>query len=172
MPVFLIIYQNKTILFLFIIRSSVLGSSFILNKKSFKEILALSSIFNLSWILCAITIRLKILLLFSAIYWARLIPFIEDLLKIRNKPILFIKTINLAGIPPLILFLAKWVTLSGMLKSNLILSAALILTIRSVNAFVYLRITRTFLLKPGLKTQRLRYKEIGFLSLNILVLPL
>jgi NADH:ubiquinone oxidoreductase subunit 2 (subunit N) len=48
MPIYLVMYTAKSLLLFFVLLSATIGSVFLINKKSFKEILALSSVFNLS----------------------------------------------------------------------------------------------------------------------------
>lgn len=188
LPIYLITFQIKKFIFPFIVASAFWGSVFLINKKSFKEILALSSVFNLGWLLLAVTLRLKILLIFSVIYWTRLIFFIEEISKNKaigfneknrksNKTSLFLKTINLAGIPPLIMFIVKWMTFSRMLTVGMLLLASFVLIISRVNIFIYLRMARTTLLQnpskeQKAKTWKLGFKEISFLTINFLTLQL
>lgn len=188
LPIYLVTFQIKKIIFPFVIASVFWGSIFLVNKKSFKEILALSSVFNLGWLLLAVTLRLKILLVFSAIYWTRLIFFIEEISKNKatgfheknrksNKTSLFLKTINLAGIPPLIIFIVKWITFSRMLVINMLILASFVLVISRVNIFVYLRMASSTLLQNSSKEQKakswkLGSKEIAFIRVNFLTLQL
>lgn len=187
LPIYLIIFQLKKMVYPFILFSVIFGSVFLINKKSFKEILALSSVFNLGWMLCAIRLRLKILISFSFIYWMRLIFFIEEISKRMNssfnekssrvrKVLLFLKTTNLAGIPPLILFMVKWLTFSRLLKFNLTILATFILILRRINVFVYLRMASRVFLLVSFKSQKYflwgsSFRLILFLFLNILILP-
>lgn len=188
-PLYLIIFQLKSILLPFIIISSIVGSIFLLNKKSLKEIIALSSVFNLSWILTAILLNFKILLYFSGIYWLSLVFFIKDITKDkgvyleeiknnqRRKFLLFFKSINLAGIPPLIRFLAKWLVFSNLLKVNFMLLPTFLLTLRSINIFIYLRIAnKTFIKstrsKQKNKKQTTNLFELSFLLLNVYFLQI
>lgn len=170
LPTLLTSYTAKGILIFFITASALVGSIFIINKKSLKEILALSSVFNLRWILVTITFNLKILLILSLVYWIALLIFIKRVTNNSNKTVVFISTITLAGIPPFMFFVAKWQVLTLMLKQQIAITSTLLLILRSVNAFVYLRWSSVDLLK---NTNNIKIKsyEVSYLMLiNLLFL--
>jgi len=170
LPTLLTSYTAKGILIFFITASALVGSIFIINKKSLKEILALSSVFNLRWILVTITFNLKILLILSLVYWIALLMFIKRVTNNSNKAVVFISTITLAGIPPFMFFVAKWQVLTLMLKQQIAITSTLLLILRSVNAFVYLRWSSVDLLK---NTNNIKVKsyEVSYLMLiNLLFL--
>lgn len=169
-PVFLVIYQLKVLIYPFIVLSVIVGCLSQINKITFIEILGFSSIFNLRWILLAISVNRKLLVVFSIIYWGSvgIVIFIitksqinrvsTENLKITKKFVYFTVMINLAGIPPLAGFLAKWLVFREALKTNIITLVTVLLTIRSINLFIYLRFINLILTKTSLKKQK-RYKE-------------
>nr|SPC34981.1 NADH dehydrogenase subunit 2 [Paraleius leontonychus] len=187
-PTYLVVFQPKKMIMPFIIASAVLGSLFLMNKKSFKEIMALSSVFNISWMLAAVSVSLKMMLTFSLIYWTSLIFFIKEITRSKmesfnekdsssNKVLLFSKTINLAGIPPLMLFTAKWMTFYHLVKIKMMVLPSLILILSSVNIYIYLRMASTMLLKNTTKEQKNKkggynYKGSIFLLTNIITLQM
>jgi len=150
-PIFLIIYQTKFLLILFILLSIGLGRTLQLNKTNIIEIMRYSSVFNLGWILIAIIIDIKLFILLRIIYWASVIIIIYllknfkiNVLNIEGKTgikkwILLIIIANLAGIPPLSRFLTKWLLLTTIIKISLIFITTLTLTMRAINFFIYLR---------------------------------
>jgi NADH:ubiquinone oxidoreductase subunit 2 (subunit N) len=158
-PIYLIMFLLSPLILLPVTITAIMGRTSQLNKKGVIEILALSSIFNLRWIITAITLNFKVLLRFLAPYWASL-ALIVMLLK-RTKIISLNKETfskhkewlrvliltRLAGIPPTIGFLAKWLVLTRLLKASIMGLVTLLLSIRAINLFVYIRIRTNLLIK-------------------------
>lgn len=169
-PVFLVIYQSKAFIYPFMVLSVVVGCLSQINKITFVEMIGFSSIFNLRWILLAISVNRKLLIGFSVIYWTSVVIVIfiitksqiskinTENLKITKKFVYFTVMINLAGIPPLAGFLAKWLVFREALKTNITTLVTVLLTIRSINLFIYLRFINLILTKTSVKKQK-RYKE-------------
>lgn len=165
-PVFLVIYQKKSFVYLFIAFSVILGSISQINKTRIIEIMALSSVFNLSWMLLAISVNSKILVMFSLIYWSSVILIIimiskskinkvnRENLDTSKKWIYFTVAINLAGIPPIAGFLAKWMVFREVLKLKIFLLITIFLVIRRINLFIYLRFINLILTKNFIKKQK------------------
>jgi len=137
------------------------GTLLQINKTNFLVILSYSSLFNLSWIILLIFLRSSLFFVYLMIYWSTVIILIMLLKKTKQKNINNLETIkknkftlilliaNLAGIPPLPGFLAKWISIKENLNHNLLTITTIVLTIRAINFYVYLRIfinpiTKTF----------------------------
>jgi len=165
-PCYLVIYQIKAIVLPFIIFSAWVGRILQLNKTNIIEIIALSSVFNIRWIIFAIVVNTKIFLLFRSIYWISVwlsIKIIQDfsIKKISREPTqsnrrwyYFVVMINLAGIPPLAGFLAKWITFSEGVKITSMLTITVLLVISSINLFIYLRAINLISTKNTTKRQK------------------
>jgi NADH:ubiquinone oxidoreductase subunit 2 (subunit N) len=67
-PLYLLLFQFKISFVLFILCSGVLGGISIFNKRSLKEIMAFSSIFNLSWLIVSLALSFKLFLIFAGFY--------------------------------------------------------------------------------------------------------
>jgi NADH:ubiquinone oxidoreductase subunit 2 (subunit N) len=170
-PVFLLIYQIKWFVFPFIIMSATVGRISQMNKINVIEIIAFSSIFNLRWMILALIMNTKLLLIFSTIYWtsviiAILIIYTTKIKKInreRNdktkKWIYLIVILNLAGIPPLAGFLAKWIVFREGIVLKIYFLITLLLIRRSVNLYIYMRVINFFITKNSDKTQK-RNKQV------------
>nr|AZL93373.1 NADH dehydrogenase subunit 2 [Pimpla luctuosa] len=154
-PMILIMYSffNK-IIYLSIIISCLIGSILSLNHQSLRLILSYSSINHISWMLMNLMISEKswilyfisyfiinssIMLIFSQFN----INFINQLLKLNNKPLMLILIMNfisISGLPPMFGFLMKWFSLYMMnLNSNYILIFLLIM-MSIMTFYFYLRI--------------------------------
>jgi len=166
-PIFLIIFQMKTIIIIiFIITSAFWGGVIQINKIKIIEILALSSIFNISWLTLRILLRTKLYLTFSLLYWRTVLLIMLTLKRDLTKKTASIKDVkidkiriviivaNLAGIPPLTGFFAKWIVAMERVKIDILIWITLILIASAINFFVYLRIFASITLK---KTQTTNY---------------
>jgi len=185
-PLYLTLYQIKKLVFWFVVTSSIIGRFLQMNKKKISEIIGLSSIFNLGWMLLATIISLRILLIFRVIYWMgvglTLLLFSlggqktinNENSRIQNNIIYIIIIANIAGLPPLAGFFSKWLVF----KERLILDTkpliSLILIIRAINFYIYLRIFLPPILATKNKSIKRKIKKVIFYqsSLLLIFLPL
>lgn len=186
-PIFLIVYQLKTITWMFILTSIVRGATLQINKKKVLEILGLSSVFNLGWIITAILLNGQTFFLFTILYWASVLTLIwitassnfkditQEVYKNFPKWVTLIVVSNLAGLPPFPNFVTKIIVLAEGLKNYLITAVTLILVARAVNLFIYLRIFRPLFTKRFTSHQKVNEKSSAFflvLVIFITFLPL
>jgi len=186
-PIFLILFQVKNMILLFIILSILIGRLLQLNKANLIEIMRYSSVFNLGWILTAIIIDTKIFLWFSIVYWLSVVIIMHILKNYKintlntesktntKKWVLLIVLANLAGIPPLSGFLVKWILILTMVKTSIIVMSITTLTISAMNFFIYLRIIRKQILLNSNKTQienKIINKTINKIMLMINITPI
>lgn len=185
-PLYLILFQIKVILIFFVLSSTIIGAVSLINKKKLKEILAYSSVFNLSWIVIAVIIRTKLFILFSFIYWISVLIVIYSIIKNKMRRIeettkktekwLFLLLIaNLAGIPPLIGFIAKWMVFTTSLGLLFLTLISFMLIIRTLNFYVYLRSIRSHIIKGTSNQQKEKLWEsqimlISFILINIILI--
>ena len=164
-PLFLLIYQVKNFLWPFLLLSIILGRVIQIDKILFLEILAYSSVFNLSWMLLAITIRNTLFLVFCLIYWNSVLLVILFLKNSKQKKInaspnsrkekwvLLLIIANLAGLPPLAGFLIKWILIKEFTVTHILSIIIVGLILRRVNFFVYTRAISKVVLKNTTQLQ-------------------
>ena len=181
-PVFLILYQAKFLFYIFMILSVFIGRLSQINKRYIIEIIGFSSVFNLGWMILAISLNRKILFFFSFIYWSsvllvmltiyksKIIKINSEFVKITEKWNYFIVIINLAGIPPLAGFLAKWIVFKEILNISIILITTTFLVIRRINLFIYLRLLRLSVTVNTSRKQKTFKKRIKSFSKTIVML--
>lgn len=189
-PTYLVLYLLKSIIYLFVAASVRMGAVLQINKKWLLEIMALSSVFNLGWMLIAIQVDTKSFFLFLTVYWLSVIILITLLAKSDFKEvsqviskkypawIFFLRAINLAGIPPLPNFIAKILILKTGLKINLPILMTLMLIVSSLNLFIYFRVFRGNLAENYTASQKFNIKNriwigcliILFAILSVLVI--
>jgi NADH:ubiquinone oxidoreductase subunit 2 (subunit N) len=151
-PVYLLIFQNLHIFIVAIPLSAIIGAILMINKTHLKEIFGLSSLFNLRWIITTIILRMKIYLVFFLIYstvtrtalfifWKRNQERLtEKDLNTTRKEITLVTIIRLAGIPPLLGFIIKWMVLEKITQNEIKITPVILLLARAINLYIYLRI--------------------------------
>jgi len=158
-PLFLILYQVKNIIWPFLLLSIILGSIIQIDKIIMLEIIAYSSVFNLSWILMAILISNPLFLAFCLIYWSSVLLVVLFLKNSKQKKIntppnsrkekwvLILVIANLAGLPPTAGFLIKLILVKEFAINHTLLLVVTGLTLRRVNFFVYARVISKVIIK-------------------------
>nr|AYN59511.1 NADH dehydrogenase subunit 2 [Ornithodoros turicata] len=151
-------FINKFI-FIIIIMSAMMGAFGGLNQFSIRKILAFSSITHLSWILSLITINSNTWLMYMLIYTV-ILAFIVNFMHTNNmnyinQTISFSKEnsiymivllMSLGGMPPMIGFFMKWMSLKIIILNMYILSIPLIIS-SLINLYYYTRLSYPFFLK-------------------------
>jgi len=151
-PVYLLIFQNSYLYVMAIPLSAILGTILIINKTHVKEIFGLSSLFNLRWMLTSIILRIKAYLTFFLMYstvtvtalfifWKRNQESLsEKNLNTTEKEGILVAIIRLAGIPPLLGFIIKWIVLEKIAQNITKILPVILLTRRAISLYIYLRI--------------------------------
>lgn len=179
-PICLLIFQRKKFLWVTITLSALAGGFFLINKKSLKEIIGFSSVFNLSWIMSASILEIRIVLLFLVIYWIALYLFIKFLISLTNfnfkqaslteKILLILRVLNLVGAPPLALFSAKWAIIVKLEIIGIKVGPTVLLLISTLYFYIYLRLSSRYYFLVTRKHQK-RKKEIRKVH-NLIILYL
>jgi len=169
-PVYLILYQVKSLILPFILIRRIVGALIQMNKKNTIEIIGFSSVFNLRWIILAIIINTYIFLVFCFIYWIAVIIVIVTLKRIKleniyreksieiKKWLILAVIINLGGIPPMAGFISKWIVFSESIKHNILMIITFLLVTRSINLYIYIRLTNNQIIKNSLKAPKIPSK--------------
>jgi len=85
-----------------------------------------------------------------------------------KKWIYFTILINLAGIPPLAGFLAKWIIFTESIYLRIIRISLTLLIIRSVNLYIYMRMINPIATENSSETQ-INFKNSNFIRMNIVL---
>jgi len=178
-PVYLILYQVKSLILPFILIRRIVGALIQMNKKNTIEIIGFSSVFNLRWIILAIIINTYIFLVFCFIYWIAVIIVIVTLKRIKleniyreksieiKKWLILAVIINLGGIPPMAGFISKWIVFSESIKHNILMIITFLLVTRSINLYIYIRLTNNQIIKNSLKAPKIPSKPKKTISMII-----
>nr|UYB78730.1 NADH dehydrogenase subunit 2 [Ornithodoros turicata] len=151
-------FVNKFI-FIAITMSAMMGSLGGLNQFSIRKILAFSSITHLAWMLSLIMLNSNMWLMYMLIY-TTILAFIINFMHINsmnfiNQTISFSKEnslyiiillMSLGGMPPMIGFFMKWMSLKIIIFNMYMLSIPLIIS-SLINLYFYTRLTYPFFLK-------------------------
>nr|AML26183.1 NADH dehydrogenase subunit 2 [Scolytinae sp. BMNH 1274290] len=156
-PMIILFYMNSlpTLMTLFIVFSSIIGSMMGLNQTCLRKILSYSSINHISWMLSAMMCSMNTWLIYFSIYsfmnlaiihslkfWK--IFFIQQINTIKNtsnKIMFMMNFLSLGGLPPFIGFVPKWITINQMSMNSMFFLASILILFSMITLFFYLRIT-------------------------------
>lgn len=149
-------------------------------RKNFTTILVYSSIFNIRWIFLASQVNNKTLIIILISYIIIILWIFNRQKKIisinENESNSQIKTMimicRLAGIPPFMIFIPKWLLIKEMIKINLLFVTILSLILRSINFYIYIRIFTPILINKPMNQLSLTKKSnlVILLVSNILTM--
>lgn len=179
--------KNSSLIIFSIIISSIIRGVLGINQLRLRKILAYSSInhiawmiiriikFSWTWIIYFLVYRIRNLNLIIYFFWLK-IQFINQLLLInKNKLFIIIIIINflrLGGIPPLIGFLPKWLTIYQTIRTRNIIITIIIIITSLIHVFFYLRILIPSLIQK-IKENKINKKNLKFntlISINLIFL--
>nr|AIZ58672.1 NADH dehydrogenase subunit 2 [Ornithodoros pavimentosus]AIZ58685.1 NADH dehydrogenase subunit 2 [Ornithodoros pavimentosus] len=182
---------QSNIILLPIIMSAMIGSIGGLNQFSLRKILAYSSISHLSWMMTLISFTSTSWMLYLLIYSMMMSSIINmnkqinlnffsqiNYLSMTNSFYLMISMLTLGGLPPMIGFFIKWMTLKIVVNNMILISIPLIIS-SLINLYFYTRILYPVFLKTQSSnkwTLKNYSKVIYFISINFmtifLIIPL
>jgi NADH-quinone oxidoreductase subunit N len=179
-PLYLSIFISKSLVTAGIIIRLLTGSLSQMNKQKIMEYIALSSVFNLRWMLIATISRIKASLTFVSIYWTSVVLTIwmiktsrikDNIKEIKKAPswLPIMVSSNLAGLPPSIGFLAKWILICQLVRIKATLIVTTLLVTRTINFFIYIRMFLTNLsLRPNQSPNLIQPQMKAILTLTTL----
>nr|AXS65701.1 NADH dehydrogenase subunit 2 [Curculionoidea sp. 1 KM-2017] len=158
-PSIMISYINNyhSILFISIIMSAIIGSIQGLNQICLRKLMSYSSINHISWMISNLMNSNKMWFMYFIIYSIsnffiifmfnkNKMFYLNQLMNfmINNKIMKLIFMMNflsLSGLPPMIGFLPKWLTINYLSNNNLYLLALILIMFTLISMYFYLRIT-------------------------------
>nr|APX40421.1 NADH dehydrogenase subunit 2 [Cassida viridis] len=173
MIMLMMMLKNSLIMNLTIVLSSLISGIQGLNQISMKKIMAYSSINHMAWMLMSIMSSSWTWLIYFLIYLVSnillvmyfsfmKINFINQINSINmnktQKTMLMLNFFSLSGMPPMIGFLPKWLTISFMIK-NLNMTITFILILSSlIHIYFYMRIIMPSLMMKIKEPKKLEFK--------------
>jgi len=157
-PIYLLLFMIKSIIVILMFLTVVVRRLSQINTKTIMEVIALSSIFNLRWMIISTLVRVKTLFTFILLYWTSLALTVriiinasikeksKDLSSKVNQWTVVTVMATLSGLPPTIGFAAKWSVARQAVICKMKTITTMILTLRAVNLYVYLRMTTSMLI--------------------------
>nr|QWK41050.1 NADH dehydrogenase subunit 2 [Tenomerga trabecula] len=177
-------YQSKIILII-IMYSAIISSISGLNQTKLPKILAFSSINHISWMISSMLVNELIWLIYFLIYSINSLSitimfkqsnsfFIYQLMNFlakepENKFILSFNLFSLGGLPPLLGFFPKWLTIQFLMPLNLQFLTFTLTMSTLITLFFYLRICFLLMLTQS-SSMNWKVKKIKSLSLNRLLM--
>nr|YP_009110133.1 NADH dehydrogenase subunit 2 [Hydrobasileus croceus]AIW64828.1 NADH dehydrogenase subunit 2 [Hydrobasileus croceus] len=155
-PLILISYKlvNNLIMFV-IIMSTMIGSVGGLNQNSIRKIMAYSSINHIGWMLSAMMISNNMWMLYFIIYsvmnlsvilmfMSTSVFYITQLFYIKTSPMIkfsmMISMLSLAGLPPFLGFLPKWLVIQNLAMNQSFFMLMFMLMMTLLTLYFYMRI--------------------------------
>nr|QBF00288.1 NADH dehydrogenase subunit 2 [Stegana convergens] len=180
-PLMLISYMNlKSLLFLSIILSVIIGSLGGLNQTSLRKLMAFSSINHLGWMLISLNINESIWLIYFILYsfLSFTLIFMFNSFKIFHfnqmfssffnsktlKFILFMNFLSLGGLPPFLGFLPKWLIIQQLSFQNQYFLLTILVMSALITLFFYLRMCYSAFLLNYFENSWMFKFQINFLN--------
>ena len=147
-PIYLITYSIKIPLLVRSILSIVFGTILQYKNNGRKTIIIYSSISNSCWIILSIILNIQLILSFCLIYFSSVFIIIKVIEKkqLNNSrkenelTLRFMLILTLAGIPPSLGFLPKWILFKEFVIRNISTIAFILFFFTAINFYVYLRL--------------------------------
>jgi len=179
-----ILMVNLNFIFIIILICSVIGTFRQILTLNLKLLLTYSSISHSGWILIGRISKIEVYFLYLIIYTTIILQILIILYKKQifsilflsiNKPLLIL-FLRLSGIPPLLGFFPKWISLINILSDDKmkLLSLFLIL-LTCLNIFIYVKIIRIRILKTIIKLNiknKIEIKPLFSFYSNFFIIPL
>nr|UBU96216.1 NADH dehydrogenase subunit 2 [Epicauta hirticornis] len=183
-PMALLMSNKMTVNFIIIIIivSLTVSTLMSLNQLSLRKIMAFSSINHMAWMMSAMITSFSIWMIYLVIYFVITlnITYVFNYSKIysisqipsilnSNKMVkltLMINFMSLGGLPPLLGFLPKWLTINWMITHNLTLMALVLIITTLIMLYVYIRILTSSLLVTHSENNKINFKMNKFVSFS------
>nr|YP_010015579.1 NADH dehydrogenase subunit 2 [Svistella anhuiensis]QFG38957.1 NADH dehydrogenase subunit 2 [Svistella anhuiensis] len=160
--IILYLFINNSIIYLFILMSSIWGAVGGLNQTSVRKIMTYSSINHISWLMMALKMNLNLFFLYFIVYttitlflnWTFYhfnINHLNQLINFSNhnvliKMLMMMNFMSLGGLPPFLGFLPKWTILLKMISYQMMLIMIIMVMCSLLTLLYYMKIMVSSLL--------------------------
>nr|YP_009441877.1 NADH dehydrogenase subunit 2 [Xylosandrus crassiusculus]AOY40072.1 NADH dehydrogenase subunit 2 [Xylosandrus crassiusculus] len=156
-PMIILSYMSlmPSLMIMFILSSSIIGSLLGLNQTCMRKILAYSSINHISWMVSSLMCSINTFLIYFTIYsfmnlviinnlkmWK--ISFMSQINMMKNNPqkLVFVMNLfSLGGLPPFVGFIPKWMTINQLSNNSMFFLTTMLIIFTLITLFFYLRIS-------------------------------
>nr|YP_010443361.1 NADH dehydrogenase subunit 2 [Lebertia trifurcilla]UTE89518.1 NADH dehydrogenase subunit 2 [Lebertia trifurcilla] len=175
---------NILLISIIILLCSIIGTMSQMSTLELKILLTYSSISHSSWIILGGMMKMEIFMLYMIIYSTILYQIILTLSKKSTKSIIQMKSsktsvilfMSLGGLPPLLGFFPKWVSvLTIMSENNMKMVCLFILLMACLNIYIYTRILFSSILKEKEKSKNFsnsKEKPFSMFLTNSMAIPI
>nr|AMR97516.1 NADH deshydrogenase subunit 2 [Iberobaenia minuta] len=194
-PMIMVMYlpMYKIIMEMIIMTSIIIGSIMTMNQTSLRKLMLYSSINNMGWMMSTIMISETIWLYYFIIYsmMTMNLTFMFNKSKMFSMNQMYMKNMNsmknlmfsmnllsLAGLPPFLGFISKWMTIQVLIKENMLTLMLMMTTMTIPLMFIYTKmIMTTMIMKTNkkmwnLKQANLSSKTLGMMNFMMMTLLL
>nr|AXS65921.1 NADH dehydrogenase subunit 2 [Staphylinoidea sp. 5 KM-2017] len=174
-PMIMLMYMtnNLTLMLIFIISSMVVSAILGVYQTSLRKLMAFSSMNHLGWMLSSMIFTEKIWVIYISIY--TFITFlvcklfqIFNISSIKNfsqafsnsllsKMMIMTSVLSLAGLPPFLGFLPKWLIILTLMENNMILLGFLMVILTLIPIFFYIRVSMFPIILVGTNQLNLKF---------------
>nr|AIS38190.1 NADH dehydrogenase subunit 2 [Brasilocerus sp. 2 DTA-2012] len=186
-PMVMLMFNMEFNLFIMIIilTSLILSSILSFNQKSMRKILAYSSINHMGWMLASMFTNKTIWLIYLIVYFILMINltsmmnmykifYINQLNNLNMnmfvKSMISMNFLSLAGIPPFIGFLPKWLIIQVLIENKMFMLSLIFTIVALIMIFVYIRISMNMFALENQKTKWLmntnKSKNLLLMTMN------
>nr|YP_010946986.1 NADH dehydrogenase subunit 2 [Sorineuchora bivitta]WGO57743.1 NADH dehydrogenase subunit 2 [Sorineuchora bivitta] len=146
--------DNKSWIMISILMSVIVGSIGGLNQNSIRKMLAYSSINHMGWLLMAMYLSMSTWIIYFIIYVTMTLSiilvmsinqvslvnqmFVNNIYPI-NKVMMFMVLMSMAGLPPFLGFLPKWLVIQSMVVNSYVVMSMIMITFSLITLYYYLR---------------------------------
>nr|AOY39643.1 NADH dehydrogenase subunit 2 [Scolytinae sp. BMNH 1040052] len=184
-PMMLLMYstQIEHLMMAVILLSSTIGGLYGMNQTCMRKILAYSSVNHIGWMLATLMVSLPAWLIYFLTYsmintalmthlHTNKIFFINQLnsystFNNMNKLYFNINFLSLGGLPPLLGFLPKWISIHTLTTTNMFYMSTILILSTLVSLFIYLRITFTSITLTTLKSTTTKMEQNLILAMML-----
>nr|YP_008080944.1 NADH dehydrogenase subunit 2 [Psococerastis albimaculata]AFY16884.1 NADH dehydrogenase subunit 2 [Psococerastis albimaculata] len=150
-PIFILFYiVTPKIVMPFCVMSLLMGSLGALNQTSLKKIMAYSSINHLGWMMTATFMNKFLLILYFSTYFLLNIFTLMNFMKLntihfnqifsKNSFHFSVSLLSLAGLPPFLGFLPKWLIINNLMSMNMNMLCLVMIMTALITTFFYIRL--------------------------------
>nr|YP_010585952.1 NADH dehydrogenase subunit 2 [Plectrocnemia tsukuiensis]UZZ43688.1 NADH dehydrogenase subunit 2 [Plectrocnemia tsukuiensis] len=186
-PMIILMYNfNFKLLTITIIMNSIISMAGGINQINMKKIMAFSSINHLSWMLASMKVSEMMLINYFLIYMTTMlillinmnqfnITLISQLMMMKKKTFMisiFVYFMSLSGMPPLMGFIPKWMTINKLMENKLNMISIILMVSSLLNLYYYFKISYYSIMYKTMKISfniKMKHKNI-LLMFNYLIM--
>nr|YP_010586641.1 NADH dehydrogenase subunit 2 [Wormaldia unispina]UZZ44455.1 NADH dehydrogenase subunit 2 [Wormaldia unispina] len=184
-PLIMLMYNFSMFMMIsFVIMNTFFGSMDGLNQMNIRKIMTLSSVNHLGWMIIILAMNETLWILYFSIYSMILsimifmfsmmnLSMINQIYFLKNNFMtsfnIMINLLSLGGLPPLLGFFPKWISIQFMIMNNLMLLNMFMILMSLITLYFYIRMTYSILIILNFKTKWINIINNNYMNYVILI---